>query len=91
MWTKNGKSYFVTKKVNTMDKVLLSGFAVVVASVILPILLRLIGIEVPLDFLGDGVVTIGEALTFIGSVLLAISQSVRSAARSFLSSKRRND
>lgn len=67
-----------------MDKVLLSGFAVTVLSIILPILLRLIGIEVPLDFLLDGAITLGEALAFIGAVLLAISQSVRSSARAFL-------
>lgn len=69
-----------------MDRVLLSGFAVTVLAVILPILLRLIGVEVPLDFLLDGAITLGEALGFIGVVLLAISQSVRQAARQALSS-----
>lgn len=82
MWRINGRSYSQTGK--NMDKVLLSGFAVTVLAVILPILLRLIGVDVPLDFLADGAVTLGEALGFVGAILLAISQSVRRAARKAL-------
>lgn len=68
-----------------MDKVLLSGFAVTVLAVVLPIGLRLIGIEVPLDFLTDGAITLGEALGFVGVVLLAISQSMRQTIKQALS------
>lgn len=75
MWTINGRSYF-TKRLNSMDKVLLSGFAVVVVGLVIQVVLNLTGIDLPTDWLSDGEITLGELLRFIGEILIYITSAV---------------
>lgn len=72
------------------NKVLLSGFAVALLASLLPLIvsaLNLEGLGLSFAWLGDGDITLGELLAFIGMIFIGVSQPVRENITSFFAQR----
>lgn len=73
------------------NKVLLSGFVVALLASLLPLLvsaLNLDGLGLDFSWLGDGDITLGELLAFIGMIFIGVSQPVRENITGFFAERK---
>lgn len=84
------------------DKPLLTGFVVAILAAVLGFVHRIIGIDISLDFLTDGDLTLSELIGYVVQILQwltagamvfskAVRDSVKDAAASVTSAKRVNE